>query len=72
MKDLYFVEMDSTLGGFYTLGAYSTLEKAKDRIASIASLTLDEMVDSADSADDRCEKLADLAERIRRLAKNED
>ena len=38
MKDLYFVEMDSNLGGFYTLGAYSTLEKAKDRIASIAFL----------------------------------
>jgi hypothetical protein len=33
---------------------------------------LDEMVDAADSADDRCEKLADIAERIRKLAKNED
>ena len=33
---------------------------------------LDEMVDAARSADDSCEKLADLAERIRRLAKEDD
>ena len=33
---------------------------------------LDEMVDTADSADDSCEKLANLAERIRRLAKEDD
>ena len=30
------------------------------------------MVDAADSADDRCERLTDLAERIRKLAKDED
>ena len=33
---------------------------------------LDEMVDAASNADDTCERLADLADRIRKLAKEQD